>query len=125
MPEITLTNVNKHGSRELSSGDFIIQFHVDRSLAEQLLPLYLIQQDVPLNLIITDGIIQEKSDEDKKRHALYAKIQIHADTIGYSEEAMRTAFMNLVKVNSRKEMSLEQLEIVEQAFYNETIGEHE
>jgi len=122
MSNIILNSVNKYASRELTSGDIIIQFHVDRSLAEEVLPFHLVTQDVPLRLTISDGEapVKEVDPDQGKRTKLYAKIQIHSDAIGHSQNARRTAMKNLVGKESRKDMSVEQLEIVEQAFYHET-----
>lgn len=122
MSKITIKSVNKHGSRELSSGDVIIQFHVDRSQVEQLLPLYLISQDTPLNLMITDGelIVNEKSEEQKERENLYVRIEMHSKEIGYSEEDMRKAFDRLTGKLSRKDMTLEELQMVEKELYSES-----
>lgn len=122
MPDIVLTSVNKYATRELTSGDIIISFHVDRSMAKELLPYHLLTQDVPLRLNISDGEAPpEKSDDQKEREKLYAKIQIHSDAIGYSEDAMRTAFKNLTGKESRKDMSMDELTKVEGALYQESM----
>lgn len=123
MSEITITGANKHGSKELASGDFIISFHVDRTNAKQILPLYLVSQDKPLTIKVSDGEAVEPepiSDEEQERRKLYARIQIHANEIGYSEEQMRKAFDNLTGKLSRRDMTLDELKTVEEAFYSET-----
>lgn len=124
MSEIVITGANKHGSKELASGDFIISFHVDRTKAKEILPLYLLGQDKPLTIKISDGevphISQEERDEQAMRKKLYASISIHAKDIGYSEEQMRKAFDNLTGKLSRKDMTLDELKDVESAFYQET-----
>lgn len=122
MPEITLTSVNKYATRELTSGDIIISFHVDRSMAKELLPYHLLTQDTPLRLNISDGEEQpDKPEDQKQREKLYAKIQIHSDAIGYSEGAMRTAFKNLVGKESRIGMTMDELIKVEGALYSESM----
>lgn len=123
MSEIRITGANKHGIKELASGDFILSFHVDRTNAKQVLPLVLVQQDSPLTLVLSDGQPvrkDEKDEEQKRREKLYAQISIHAKEIGYDEEKMRQAFENLTGKLSRRDMTLEELEDVESAFYQET-----
>lgn len=122
MSEIRITGANKHGSKELASGDFIISFHVDRTNAKQILPLYLVEQDKPLTITVSDGepVQSEITEDQERRNKLYASISIHAKEIGYSEEKMRQAFENLTGKLSRRDMSLEELKTVEQAFYEET-----
>lgn len=127
MSDIVISSANKHGSRELSSGDFLLSFHVDRTLAKEILPLYLVGQEAPLKLVISDSDHSaqdrkkvEKSDQQIYREKLYARIQIHADEIGYSEGAMRMAFKNITGKESRKDMTDQELETVEKEFYLET-----
>lgn len=120
MADIVINSVSKHGSRELSNGDWIIQFHVDRSRVKDLLPLSLIGQDESLNLSISTGepVKKEKSEQQKRREGLYAKIQMFSDSLDYSEEEMRKVFVKLTDKESRKDMTDTQLEEVEKYFYD-------
>lgn len=120
MSQIRITGANKHGIKELASGDLHITFHVDRTSASQVLPLLLLKQDTPLTISITDGEPVEKDPDQEQRNKLYASISIHAKEIGYTEEKMRQAFENLTGKLSRRDMTLEELKDVESAFYQET-----
>ena len=122
MAEIIISSVNKHGTKELASGDLILSFHVDRTLVEEVLPLYLVNQDEPLKLSISDGKPvpkKSKSEEQKKREKLYQMIQMKCDELKYTEDKMRTLFKELTGKTSRKVMTEEELESVEKFLYSE------
>lgn len=114
--------VYRYGHRELASGDLTVTFIVDASRVSEILPLLILPKRTPLNLSITDGEAPKPQPDDdilKERKKLYAKIQIHSDNIGYTEQQMRLSFWAAVQKKSRKDMSIEELRKVERILYED------
>lgn len=120
MAEITISPVHKHSLRELSSGDFLVQFHVDRTNAAQLLSLLLVSSDQPLTMTLADTGEVKDTDQQEYRNKLIARIHILANEIGYSDEARRTAYKSLTGKTTLVDMDDNELETVEQEFHKES-----
>lgn len=106
----------KYGYNSLASGDVIIKIQVDSSQAEKALPFFAVDPSAHLKVTFED--VGTKPEPDKtERNNLIQQIHLRAQEIGYSEEARRRAYKNLVGKDTLVDMDLNQLKTVEKEFY--------
>lgn len=97
----------------------MLSVHVDVSQAEKALPFFALSPSAHLRVTFEDAGAPSKDPEKEERNKVIAQIHMHAEKIGYSEDARRAAYRNLTTHDTLVEMNLDQLKTVEREFRHE------